>query len=994
MTYVFGACELDLGRSELRRAGVPVAIQPKPLALLAYLLAHRNRVVPKQELLRELWADAAVTESSLTKAVSIARKAIGGAGRAGAIRSVARRGYRFVGEVAVQGGAGARAGAPGPGAGSAGGAVRLVGREAELERLRGLWAEAVAGRGGLAIVAGPPGIGKTRLAEAFAAEVADAGGRVLVGRGREGEGVPAFWIFAQVLRRLVEEAGSEALRELAGGSRELAGLLPELAERAAPETAAPPAALQTVAPQTVGSDADPEQGRFRLFEAVAQTLVRASRRRALLVVLEDVQWAGPASLRLLEHLAFEGAEAPLLLLATLREGRPADERAALDRTLALLRQQPRTTDVELRSLSRREVAALLEQAIGRPPPPDLTSELFARTEGVPLFLREAIRLLAERGDLRHPERIRRFSVSLPGHVLDLVRRPVERLSPRAAELLAAASVVGRDFALGLAASAAEIPRAEALDFLDEAEAAGAVEPVPGAAASWRFGHALFQEAVYAALPAGRRARLHARVAAELERLHADDLDHVIAELAHHHHRSLAAGDPERAHACAVRAAERARRLCAYEQAAMHWEQARAALAHRAQVGARERLETLLALGEAHRLAGERHPRRRAFAAALELARDLASPLDTARAAIGLCDLSEWAPPDPDARRALAEAREALGEAAAAQRSRLLSRQAYLDILESPARAEPVARSAVALARESRDAEALSEALYVLHFALGGPDCVEERGALVRELVERRAAGSRRDPAVILLLDAASDRLLIGDAKGAAHLREEAATVAGERPHPGLVWHLRAHETGLALLEGRFGEAEALADEAYRLGTRIDHPYAQPVYRGHRALLALERGRPEGVFRWFDPARRYRYGALQWTDALVGRALAAAGRREEAEARLRNLTAEGLADLPRNLRWTATAVEIAHLCADLRDRERADLLAEALEPVADQHAVMALPILYGGPVTHALARLRALQGRRREADELFREARAAALSLGAHPTLARIGAGLK
>jgi hypothetical protein len=90
-----------------------------------------------------------------------------------------------------------------------------------------------------------------------------------------------------------------------------------------------------------------------------------------------------------------------------------------------------------------------------------------------------------------------------------------------------------------------------------------------------------------------------------------------------------------------------------------------------------------------------------------------------------------------------------------------------------------------------------------------------------------------------------------------------------------------------------------------------------------------------------------------------------------------------------MRWTGTAIEIAHLCADLGDVERAEGIARALEPVTDQHAVMALPILYGGPATRALARLRKLQGHRAEADALFREARAAAEALGAGPMVTRI-----
>jgi DNA-binding winged helix-turn-helix (wHTH) protein/tetratricopeptide (TPR) repeat protein len=972
MRFRFGAYELDEEAGELRRGGAAVPIQPKPFELLRILLRERERVVSADELFEALWPGIAVTPGSLTRAVSVARRAIGDTRGGEVLKSFSRRGYRFTAPVDVVRPPGASP-ADEPASAPAGVGPPLVGRSPELERLRASFAEAAAGRGGVALVSGPAGIGKTRLVERFAAELA-ASAQVLVGRGREGGGVPAYWIFAGALRQLVgTEAGDEALGPLAAAAGQGAA---RPAARAAARVSERPAL-------------DPEQGRFRTFEAVARTLEQASRRAPLVLLLEDLQWAGADALRLLEHLAFELSGSPVLLLATVRDDPEAAGREVLERSLARLRQHARCIDLPLRGLSRGEVAALLERAIGGPPPPDLTSELFARTEGVPLYLREAIRLLEERGDLRRPERVRRWAVSLPEHVLDLIRRPLERLSPRAAELLAAAAAVGREFPLALAASVAGTARDEALDLLDEAELAGVVEPAPDAPACWRFGHALFQEAVYARLPAGRRARLHALVAEALERQHGGDLEPVIAELAHHHHQALAVIDPERAYASAVRASERARRLHAYDGAALHWEQAAAAVTQMEAPDPDLRIETLLALGEAHRLAGERGRRREAFTRALALARDLGRPSDAARAAIGLCDVSEWSARDPEARVGLAAAAERGEEVSPALRARLLVRSAYLDVIDSPAEAEPRVREAVALAREAGEPEALGEALYVLHFALAGPDHVEERRALVEELVARAELHRRRDPEVILLLDAAADALLVGDAAEAAALREQAGALAGESPHPGPVWHLRSYDAGLALLEGRFADAERLTEAALPVGARIEHPYARPVYGGHRGLLAFERGRFEEVFQWFDPTRPMRRGAVQWAEAFLARSLAAAGRREEARARLGSLAARRFEDVPRNMRWTGTMVQIAHLAADLHDDACAEALLERLEPVAHQHAVMALPICYGGPVPRALARLLAQLGRLGEADERFEEALDAADALGARPMVARI-----
>src|SRR5262249_26305249 len=160
--------------------------------------------------------------------------------------------------------------------------------------------------------------------------------------------------------------------------------------------------------------------------------------------------------------------------------------------------------------SRAEVAALLEQVLERPAPPDLTSELFARSEGVPLFVREALRLLEERGALAEPERVPREGVVLPARALDLIRRPLERLSRAGAPRAAGAAGLGRDFDLAAAAAVAGFALADGLDRVDEAVLAGVLEAAPAGATGFRFTHALFQEAALAALSAGARARLHLR----------------------------------------------------------------------------------------------------------------------------------------------------------------------------------------------------------------------------------------------------------------------------------------------------------------------------------------------------------------------------------------------------------------------------------------------------------------------------------------------------
>jgi tetratricopeptide (TPR) repeat protein len=318
-----------------------------------------------------------------------------------------------------------------------------------------------------------------------------------------------------------------------------------------------------------------------------------------------------------------------------------------------------------------------------------------------------------------------------------------------------------------------------------------------------------------------------------------------------------------------------------------------------------------------------------------------------------------------------------------------TRLAFLTARSSREQAEPAARSAVEGARTLGDAEALLEALYALHFALAGPDDFAERAELTREMVDIAPRCARSDPALIALVDIASDRLTLGDPEGARGYRAEAERIGGANPHPGLGWHLRVYDAGLALLEGRFEEAELDARDAHRLGERIQHPYARGCLAAHVSALAFERGDPTRVLEELSGFAEIPGGPQAWVLALLARARLELGRVDEARQIFAQLAAHDFRDIPRNTRWNTTLVELAALCAELEDRERAKPLLELLSPVRDTHGLLAVAICYAGPVLRALARLEALCGRTRAADRLFDDALAAARALGARPMQARI-----
>ena len=455
MRFRFGAFELDEQAGELLRAGASVRIQPKPFELLCLLIRERARVVGSDELMQTLWPDTIVSPASLNRAVSHARRAIDDTGRGAVIKSIPRRGYRFVGDVtevdlaaatssSVQIDSDAHSkmdsGAASP-TSVLGDRTRtsdsrgidelgFVGRRDALARLDAARESVVGGATRTALVSGPPGIGKTRLTEVFMEDAKRRGLFVVFSRCRDREGMPPFWIWAQVLRALVQEQSFREAITARAASGEIAALMPGFRDFA------PEVMSDLGDPETGDLDLSSEQQRFRFFDAALRALRVCAQLRPIVLVLDDIQWAGSGSLRLLEHIALEFDGAPLLLLATVRD-ETRERGHPVDQTLSLLRQQARSESIELSGLSRGEVGELLRAAIGdgRPAPIDLISELYARTEGIPFFVGEATRLLEERGDLAHPERIPRNGVTLPARAVDLIRRSIDHVSVECADLL-------------------------------------------------------------------------------------------------------------------------------------------------------------------------------------------------------------------------------------------------------------------------------------------------------------------------------------------------------------------------------------------------------------------------------------------------------------------------------------------------------------------------------------------------------------------------------
>ncbi len=434
----------------------------------------------------------------------------------------------------------------------------FVGRGAELARLEQSLARAAAGRGGMVLVTGEPGIGKTRSLEEFAQRARERGARVLFGACYDGESGPPFGPFAEAIAghaKRVERGELE--RDLAGYAATLATLAPGLRERL-------PDAPESV-PLT------PEEERWRLLDAVVQFLGALAKQAPVVLILDDLHWADRGSIAMLRHVARSARRGRLLVVGAYRDVE-LDRQHPLAEALAALRREVEYERIPLTGLAAGEVEELLVGLAAHDVPAALVAAVNAETEGNPFFIREVLLHLVEEGRLRRDDdgrwvtRLGVAELGIPEGVRQVIGRRLSRLSPEANRLLAAASGFGSAFRFDVAAGAADLAEASALDALDAALEAQLVRPT-GAPDTYEFTHALVRSTLYAEQNASRQVRLHRRLAEELERTFGERASEHAAEIAQQYARSAALPGAERGVSYALAAAERAESASAHEEAA-------------------------------------------------------------------------------------------------------------------------------------------------------------------------------------------------------------------------------------------------------------------------------------------------------------------------------------------------------------------------------------------------------------------------------------------
>src|SRR5215831_4078624 len=524
--HTFDGFRLEPPPGGLWRGDVRIALRPRSLAMLRYLVAHAGRLVTKAELRQHVWGGTHVTDTVLRVSVQEIRAALGDAAAAPHyLETVEPQGYRLR--------LGDEPDVPSPLM-----AGPIVGRQQEVAQLEDWFQRAVQGTRQLVFVSGDIGMGKTTVVDRFLAHGA-AGSVGRIGRGQCAEHygeeepyLPVFEALWQLSRGPARDAVLAVLRRYAPlWLVQLPGLVRE-------------AELERLQRQVAGATP------ARMRRELAQALEVLTADAPLVLVLEDLQWSDPSTVDLLAALAQRREPAHLLVLGTYRPVDLVLHAHPLRGLVQELRGRGLVHDLPLELLPAADVAAYLAGRLGGPVASPLVTGVHARTDGHPLFLVTFVEhlvqqrlLVREAGQWTLRAGGEAHVAALPEEVRQVMARRLATLPAAARQVLAVASVVGPAFAAAAVAAGTQGP-VEAVDVVCDAlvtphvlaDTGVTVWPDGTRGGTYRFHHTLYQQVLYEALGPTRRAQLHRQVGARLEAGYGARAGDIAALLAFHGER--------------------------------------------------------------------------------------------------------------------------------------------------------------------------------------------------------------------------------------------------------------------------------------------------------------------------------------------------------------------------------------------------------------------------------------------------------------------------
>lgn len=832
--------------------------------------------------------------------------------------------------------------------------IPFVGRSRELQTLARVLESGAEGEGGLVLIPGEPGIGKTRLMAEFAQRARADDRHVVWSQMIEDPAAPPFLAWTLVLRECVQGLHPDDLQaDLGIGAGDIASIVPELRDRLGLKA------------RFASSDSD--AARFQLFDSVTRFLLNVARRKPLLLLFDNLHLHDNSSLALLEYFVRNiTASHVAVVLAYRDEG--VDHSVTFRNTLHRLASTARVERLNLAGLSPNEVGVLLHGHVGPALAPAWVDAIHAQSDGNPLFVSEVATLLAC-GRLP-PERLEvGFHFQVPPSLRELIRRRLANLPESSGRVLAVAAVLGRDVDQAALTALGGAGREAVASALAVAEAAGIVHTLtPG---RFRFHHALFREVLYTEMSLPRRVALHRKAAEYLTAREGSDEAAHIAQLAHHYFESIQADRAESAVHYCILAGEHALSQRAYGEAAAQFERALQAMELMERPQPADRLRILVALGDALQRAGHLVAASdRLLDAALLAHRneswsrlaDIVILFQEVRGRLGVGHVASAALHDS----ALAHTEDGN----LSDRARLLASlsvaQHQSGSLEAGAE---TLRSAIALARRTRNRHVILRCLGCSMWSFEHPLLAEERLAAASEAlrsVDERDGEEVRLNAEISVLFPLTHLGRLREME--ERLCELVAFVERERlPHYQILSF--GFLTALAIMRGRWREAHAHIEASRQYVVRtaalgLEGRLSFQMFAIHRA-----RGELTALAPLFQRIVAQASASKVW---MPGRIILhfELGQLDEARASLERLG--DLQKLPRDDLFVTVLVYLTTVCTGLRDLRRCRVLFELLRPYRGLNAILPTALFHGAASGY-LAMLAASLRDGRNARALFEEA---------------------
>lgn len=931
--------EVNLPRLELSCRGTPVHLDPKPFEVLVYLIRNRSRVVEPAELQREIWGLRAMSPSGIPTAVLAVRKALNDDTREPKfILTQPRRGYRFIAEAVEL--------TPGP-------EQAFLGRDGEISRLEASLASAQRGIGQLVAVAGPAGIGKTRLIEEFLFGLGPADAMVARGHPSDSRAEtplsPWLRLLDDLERRLERRACDELFRDVS-----------EM--RAALESAGSRPHSPSDTPTLVSQSA--------FFDSMANLIARIATDNPLILFIDDSHQLDPTSTQLLERVAASVRRTRLLLLIATRSVKAAPwipERAE--------------TLIELAPLARSSQQTLLT-AIAPGLDCGTQERILERAEGNPLFLTQLARYVVD----SNADRDRAARDALPSRIQAVVSSQLELLASDVRQILGLASVIGREFDVHTLSQVAGEDAASVVDALEPAITHHLIGP--SEVGRLVFRHSLVRDAIYEQLPARQRMAHHFRIADFLSRAFREDSVDRATGIAEHYVAAAPIGGARQAIRFLRPAIELATQQFALEEARNLARRAEALAPLCTDLSQLQRTEILVDLAEAELRCGNRHESAIQLSKAFQVARhrgfaDLLARIALA-AAPGFFAL-EVGVVDWKLVEIVDSALQAKPPIPTSARAKLLARQAmaltYAD--RAPPQVEGV-REAVRLALLDGDTQTLAlaqTAEIVSSWSPEEPACRLQKARTAQGLA---IDAEDLELAQVLSLLQTTDLMQLGRIVEADQEIGRFHSLAAQSHVPQGPWYCSLLQGMRRHMEGKLNSASRTLALVRTEGTAVGDRNATLSATLMSALLMVE----QNLFRDALPAIdavRAEFPAIDtaWrTASAYGLAQSLA----LGEARLQ-IAHVSPREVRRDVLWVAAMASLGMASALTGTTHLCEEIYRRLAPCASQNIVVGYSSACLGPVDRALALLAAAMGDWDVANGHFERAIRTAEDQGAHLWLA-------